>query len=58
MIKVLALLYSIGEDGHDVLDSVGCYNMDASATYDSMTNLRNNFGIEQTVYVKTQICYS
>ena len=53
-LKVLALLNSIGEDGLDALDSVGCDTMDDNLSYDDvMTHLRNIFGTEETVYVKT-----
>ena len=46
------IIYTIGEDGQDALDSVGCDTMDANVSYDDvMTHLRNIFGTEETVYV-------
>ena len=56
--KVLVLLYSIDENGQDVLYSGGCDAVDAYVTYDKvMTHLKNIFGTEETVDVKTRICY-
>ena len=48
------IIYTIGEDGQDALDSVGCDAMNANITYaEVMTHLWNIFGTEETIYVKT-----
>ena len=53
-LKVLALIYSIGEDALDELDSVGCDTIDANVSYDDvMTHLRNILGTEEKVYLRT-----
>ena len=53
-IEFLALLYSIGEDRRNSLDSVSCDTMSAGVAYDDvMTRFRNIFATNKMVYVKT-----
>ena len=44
----------MGGDDPDQLDSIGYNIMDANATHDdSMTYLRNIYGVVETIYVNT-----
>lgn len=52
--KVLTLLYAIGDEGRDALESLGCDIQDASLGYDDiMTQLVKLYDREETEFVKT-----
>ena len=52
--KLLALLHAIGQGGRDVLECFGFDMRSEASSYEqAMAHLKNVYGFEETVYVKT-----